>query len=421
MLSGLSRSMPELIAMRVLQGIGAGAVAPIILTLLSDLYTLEERAKVQGLFSGVWGVAGLGGPALGGVLTVHLSWRWVFFVSVPFAVVAFWVLARHVHEHVEEREVQPIDWSGAALLACGSSLLLLSVLGGADRGRFIEAGLIGLAVTLLVAFISQELRAADPILPPDLMTRPTIAAAIVGNFLIGGLMLAIDMFIPLYIQGVRGGSAEQAGAIITPLFVAWSISVTIAAQIVVRLGFRRTCLLGSAIIALGSLALIAGASQPERCIPAFFAGMVLIGLGMGPTALSFLLSVQNSVPWNRRGVATGAVAFFRMIGGALGVGVLGAVQGFSLARRLAATRGIDLNAALRPETHYLLSRGQLETVQAALGASLWDVFLLMFIVTLLSLTCSLWLPAGRAVSRVGRTETEDWDDLPRAMPAAVEV
>src|SRR5690242_12782162 len=116
MLSGMARSMPELIAMRVVQGLGAGAVGPIVLTMLGDLFTLQERAKVQGWFSAVWGVSSLAGPALGGVLTDQLSWRWVFFVTVPFAVISAWILIRHVHEKVEHREVLPIDWVGAVLL-----------------------------------------------------------------------------------------------------------------------------------------------------------------------------------------------------------------------------------------------------------------------------------------------------------------
>jgi hypothetical protein len=248
------------------------------------------------------------------------------------------------------------------------------------------------------------------------MAQPTIAAAIVGNFLIGALLLSIDMFIPLFVQGVRGGDAALAGATITPLFVTWSVSVAIAAKVVVRLGFRGTSLLGSALISAGVLALVAGATWPAWYRSLFLSGMVLVGLGMGPAALSFLLSVQNAVPWGRRGVATGSVAFFRSIGGALGVGVLGAINGYELARRLAGFTGIDLNAALRPESHSLLAPGQLLAVQDALGSSLRDLFLVMFVLTLLTMACGLWLPAGRAVSRVGRSEPRD-EPAPALRPA----
>ena len=397
MLSGLSRSMPELIAMRVLQGLGAGAVAPIVLTLLGDLFTLEQRARVQGWFSAVWGVSSLAGPALGGELTDRLSWRWVFFVSVPFGVVAAWILARHVHEKVERDEVRPIDWPGALLLAAGSTLLL-AVLNGDGRSWARGARLMAGAVVLLVLFVHRERRAADPILPIDLVVAPHVAAAIAGSFLIGVLLFALDTYIPLFVQGVRGGSATQAGRTITPLFLMWSMSVAIAAAVVVRFGFRRMAVIGTVLIASGLIELAVGASRPEWSGPLFLSGMVVIGLGFGPASLSYILAVQHAVAWGRRGVATGAITFFRTMGGALGVGVLGALLGFALSRRLAASRtaGIDVAAALRPATHARLTPEQLHVVQDALGRSLRDLFLQMFALAVLAIICSIGLPGGRA-------------------------
>ncbi|MBV8611704.1 MAG: MFS transporter [Singulisphaera sp.] len=397
-LSGLSRSMPELIAMRVIQGLGAGAVAPIVITLLGDLFTLEQRARVQGWFSAVWGVSSLAGPALGGELTDRLSWRWVFFVTVPFGVVAAWILARHVHEKVERDEVRPIDWPGALLLTAGSTLLLLAVLNGDGRSWARGARLMAGAVVLLVLFIRRERRAADPILPIDLVVAPHIAAALAGSFLIGVLLFALDTYIPLFVQGVRGGSATQAGRMITPLFLMWSISVAIAAVVVVRFGFRRTAVVGSILIALGVSELALGASRPAWSGPLFLSGMVVIGLGFGPTSLSYILAVQHAVAWGRRGVATGAITFFRTMGGALGVGVLGASLGLALSHRLAASRaaGIDVAAALRPETHARLMPEQLHAVQDALGRSLRDLFFQMFALAVLAILCSIGLPDGRA-------------------------
>lgn len=402
MLSGLSRSMPELIAMRVVQGLGAGAVAPMVLTMLGDLFTLRERARVQGLFSGVWGVSSLAGPALGGVLTDELSWRWVFFVTVPFSVVAALILVVYVRERVERDRSVPIDWMGSALLAGGSALLLLAVLGGAERPWPASAALAAGAAGLLATFAWWEhARAADPVLPIDLVAHPPIAAAIGGSFLIGALLFGLDTYIPLYIQGVLGGSAKDAGFAITPLFLTWSVSVAVAAAVVVRFGFRSTALVGSTLIASGVLAIAAGAHWPALARGLFIGGMVVIGLGMGPTSLSYILGVQNLVDWNRRGVATGAITFFRTIGGALGVGLLGATLAWQLAGRLAPVRaaGLDVTAALRPETHALLPPDQLRLVQAALGISLRDVFLQMFALSLLAILCSSRLVAGRAADR----------------------
>ena len=412
-LSGRATSMPELIAMRVVQGLGAGAVGPIVLTLLGDLFTLEERAKVQGLFSAVWGISSVAGPWLGGYLTDNLSWRWVFYVTVPFAAVAAWVLVRHVNEDIRRDERKPIDWAGASLLASGSTLLLLAILRGPGGSSAIGIALMAAGLALLVGFVAVERRAIDPILPLDLFSRVPIASAFAGSFLIGVLLFGIDTYIPLYVQGVLGGKATEAGEVITPLFFSWALSVAVAAKVVVRLGFRTTAVVGMGMIALGIGGLAWGADHPSRALSMFKWSLVVIGFGFGPASLSCILGVQNEVDWNRRGVATGAVTFFRVLGGALGVGVMGATLAFEFSRRLtsAGAIGLDVVAALRPETHQLLSADQLGLIQSALGRTLRDVFLQMLAVAIVAIFCSVGLAAGRAVSRVESASPKPEDDL----------
>jgi len=410
-LSGMAQSMPQLIAMRVVQGLGAGAVGPIVLTMLGDLFTLEERARVQGLFSAVWGVSSLAGPALGGVLTDQLSWRWVFFVTVPFAAVSAWILLTQVRETVRDREVLPIDWAGAALLSSASVALLTVVLRGREQSAAGGTALVVGTLVLVYLFVRREGRAADPVLPLDLLRDSHTAAAFGGSFLIGAILFGIDTYIPLFVQGVKGGTATEAGRTITPLFLSWAVSVAVAARVVVRLGFRRTAVFGSAFVGLGTLALAAGAAYPPAYKPFFLVGMVIIGLGFGPASLCTILGVQNAVPWGRRGVATGAVLFFRTMGGALGVGLLGASLGVELSSRLAATPGVEIAAALRPETHKLLTPAQLSAVQDALGRSLRDVFLEMVVMAAMVAVFSRGLQGGRAVSHddAGATPGPDAD------------
>lgn len=394
MLSGLAQNMGQLIAMRTLQGLGAGAVGPIVLTILGDIFTLEERARVQGLFSAVWGISSVAGPILGGYLTDHLGWRWVFLVSVPFAFLAIGMLVFHVDEPARERTVAPIDWAGAGLLTTGMTVLLWVVLDGARLETSWTLALMGLTGGLLVLFVIRERKAADPILPLDLLARPTIAAALVGSFMIGAILFGLEVYVPLFVQGVRGGAATQAGRALMPLFLAWAVSVAVAARAVVRFGFRRAGIVGSMLIVLGNLLLVAGAVAPEWSRVCFGVGLAVVGFGMGPASLCMILAVQHSVTWGQRGVATGAVTFLRTIGGAIVVGLLGALLAHGLGLRLIAAGAIDVDvaAALRPETHGLLSRDVLLLVQDKLGLGLRDVYLVIAGLGLGTLVCALWLP-----------------------------
>jgi multidrug resistance protein len=409
MLSGTSQSMGQLIAMRTIQGLGAGAVAPIVLTLLGDMFTLQERARIQALFSTVWGLSSIGGPLIGGWLTMYINWRWVFFVGVPFAAVAFIMLAVYLHERLEHRKVAPIDWAGAALLTSGLSALLLIVLDGASLGPRISL-LLGVAtIGLLVGFVFRELRAEDPILPMELMIRPVIASSVIGNFLVGGILFGVETFVPLFIQGVRGGNAQEAGQALTPMFLTWAVSVVFAARAVVRWGFRRGGMFGGGLVGLGMLGLVAGAIFPAWSRVAFALALAVVGTGMGPVSLSFILAVQHAVSWGQRGVATGAVIFFRTIGGAIGVGILGGALGWELGHLLAAAgaAGIDVGAALRPETHLQLGTRDLALVQSGLGRALRDVYIQMFVLALGTLVCTSWLPGKSATEkeRSPRTST----------------
>ncbi|WP_165227437.1 MFS transporter [Aquisphaera insulae] len=407
MLSGTSQTMGQLIAMRTLQGLGAGAVGPIVLTLLGDLFTLRERARIQGLFSAVWGLSSIGGPVIGGWLTMQMSWRWVFFVSVPFAAVAMLMLVVCLHEKVERRVVAPIDWAGAGLLTAGLSTLLLIVLDGSALGLRADLLLGVLTAVLLVGFVFRELRAEDPILPMDLMVRPVIAASLVGNFLVGGILFGLETFVPLFIQGVRGGSPGEAGSALTPLFLAWAISVAFAAKATVRWGFRRGGMIGAVMIGLGLLGLVAGSLDPRWTRFAFTAALAAVGTGMGLTSLSFILAVQHAVSWGQRGVATGAAIFFRTIGGAIGVGVLGAALAWRLGRLLAAAGagGIDVAVVLRPDDHHTIPAESLAAVQAALGQSLSAVYVLIATLGLGTLICAAGLP-GRGAAQADGTADE---------------
>src|SRR6059058_2925586 len=253
-LCGAAQSMEQLIIFRAIQGLGAGAVLPIVLTIIGDIFELKERARVQGLFSGVWGVSIVIGPALGGLIVDHFSWRWVFFINVPFGILSCLLLALALKENVE-RKKQKLDYIGTLTLTGSIVALLFFLLQGGTTWPWLSLpsfGLLVLCLVLVAAFLFQEQRAPDPILPLSLFTNRIIAVSSLGGIVLGILMFGITSYVPLFVQGVQGGTATSAGITLGPLLLAWPIAATISGRVVIRYGYRFTSVLGMAFAAIGT-------------------------------------------------------------------------------------------------------------------------------------------------------------------------
>ncbi len=334
---GLARSMPQLIAARGLQGLGAAGLVPIALTVSGDLFSLEERARVQGLFSSVWGTASLVGPLLGAWMTMTLGWRSIFTINIPLGIVAFTLVATQMIESRAPR-ADPLDLAGAATLAGGVTALLFAVLhrpGGAGMGLAARVVLFAAAVAALALFARLQARRAHPLIPPGLFRRIETAAPYLGGVLLGTTIFGVDTFVPLFVQGARGGTAGAAGAVVTPLVFFWAASATLAARLIVRFGFRRTARWGAILILVGLGGLLAGAVA-NASVPWISAACAVVGAGLGPSSMSQVLAIQHVVAERERGVATSLVPFFRAIGGSIGVGALGGLLAAGLERRLGA-------------------------------------------------------------------------------------
>jgi len=330
-----ARSMPQLIAARAIQGLGAAGLIPIALTVSADLYSLEERARIQGLFSGVWGFAALVGPLVGAWLTVTFGWRSIFSINIPLGLVAIGLVATQM---IESRSEQPgeLDLAGSAALAVGVTALLFGVL-HAPEGRAPAAALrIGIflfGAAALWLFVRIQRRSSDPLVPPDLFRTWDTVAPYLAGILLGTTIFGVDTFVPLFVQGARGGTPGAAGAVITPLIFFWAISATIGARLVVRFGFRASTRLGAILVLVGLSGLFAGALA-GAAVPWISAACGMVGLGLGPCSISQILAIQHVVPERRRGVATSLAPFFRTVGGSLGVGALGGILSAGLSRRL---------------------------------------------------------------------------------------
>ncbi|MFI1911851.1 MDR family MFS transporter [Nocardia sp. NPDC020380] len=325
LLCGLATGMVGLIIFRAVQGIGAGAVGPMSMTIAGDLYTVEERAKVQAYLASVWAASSVLGPLLGGVFSEYVSWRWIFLINLPLAAVAAWMILRKFTESAP-RQRHRIDYLGAGLLTVGAGALILALLEGGQAWGWTSATSIGLFVAgaaVLVLFGWVEQHAANPILPLWIFTRRVIVASSLISLLVGAVLLGLTSYVPTFAQGVLGSGALLAGLTVGALTLGWPVSASQAGKVYLRIGFRNTALIGSVIATLGAATLLL--VDRDSSLLQVAAGCFVVGLGMGLVASPTLIAAQSSAEWSERGVVTSTNMFARNIGSAVGVAVFGAV------------------------------------------------------------------------------------------------
>lgn len=324
-LCGFAWSMPALIAFRALQGLGAGAVQPMSITILGDIYSLAERARVQGYVASVWAVSSVVGPGLGGLFAQFDAWRWVFFINIPLCLLSGWMLVRHFHEKVERRSHR-IDYLGAGLLAVSMTLLILAVLEGGQAwawNSWQSIGAFGVGGALLVAFVLVERRASEPILPLWVFTRPLLLTTTIVGLGVGALIIGLTSYVPTYLEGSLGVMPLIAGLALAALTLGWPMSAAFSGHFYLRIGFRNTALVGAVVTLVGAALLAGFAATPSVALVSI--ASFIIGLGMGLLASSTLIAAQSSVEWNERGVVTGTNMFARSLGSAVGVAIFGAI------------------------------------------------------------------------------------------------
>ena len=391
-LSGLSRTFGQLVLFRAIQGLGAGGVQPVAITITGDIYNLEERGRIQGIFSGVWALSSLVGPLLGGLITDALSWRWIFFINIPFGLLSAWLLQIWLREETPRRQ-HKLDILGTVSLTASVTLLLLALLEGPSAwgwGDVRTVGLLAGSLASFAVFLWQERRAPEPMLPLDLFRNRLIAVSSAGNLLVGVLLFALTAYVPMFGQGVLGGTAVDAGTILAPILIGWPIASTIAGRLLLRVGYRAMALSGGVLIILGSgLLAFTGAGTGRLQI---MISMMIVGLGLGFTSMPYLLGVQNAVPWQRRGVATSSVQFFRNIGGAVAVAALGALLSSRL--QSVAGPGVSADPLLDPALRARLAPATLHHLTAALLHGLQGVFVALAGFAVASLLVATLFPRG---------------------------
>jgi EmrB/QacA subfamily drug resistance transporter len=395
-LCGAAQSMGELIAFRALQGLGAGGLLPLSQAAIADLFSPRERGRYQGYVGAMWATAAVAGPLLGGTLTDAASWRWIFLINLPLGAIALGVVVRTMRVRSAVREHR-IDYAGAIVLSAAIAALLLACVWGGTTYPWGSAQVLGvgaLGLALLAVFLAIERRVAEPLLPLALFGQRTFAVSSAATFVIGAVLFGVTIYAPVYVQGVIGASATNAGVVLIPLSFGWVAASMTSGQVIARTGrYRWFPVVGSALVLAGAALLTTLGTGSSQLVASAF--LLLIGLGMGTMFQTYVIATQNSVDVSRLGVATAALQFFRSMGGSVAVAALGTL----LANRLAVELPAQLGAAApRVDSQRLLQGGAnvpgalLEGTRAALAASLHWTFIAVVPLAAAGLALAFWLP-----------------------------
>ncbi|MGW4152628.1 MDR family MFS transporter [Micromonospora chersina] len=411
LLAGLSQNMTQLIVTRGVQGLGAGGLLTLAFTIISDVVPPRERGRYQGLFGAVFGISSVAGPLVGGYFA-ETNWRWIFYINVPLAILAI-VVCYHVMRLVPfQRREHSVDWVGAGLLVAGVSCLLLALSWGGNEYAWGSGVIIGLFVAgavLGVLFVLQEARVEEPILPLRLFRSPTFALANSAGFVLGLVMFGSIIFIPLYLQIVKGASPTRSGLLMLPMMAGIIFTSIITGRAMSRIGrYKWFPVAGAAVLVAGML--LFRQLQVATSLWVAFGFMVVIGVGLGLCMQSLILAVQNAVDLRDLGAGTSSATFFRSLGGSFGVAILGAVLSSRLTgelagrlpaaiaqlppdQRAAVAAGGGANISINdPATIMALPGPVRAAIQASFVESLHLVFLTTGLVAILAVVVTLLMP-----------------------------
>ncbi|WP_028559553.1 MDR family MFS transporter [Paenibacillus pinihumi] len=410
-LCGMANGMTELILFRALQGIGGGAIMPLCFAVIFDIFPIEKRGKMNGLFGAVFGLSSVFGPLAGAFFTDYVDWRWVFYINVPFGIIAV-LLIILFYKEAGEKKKQVIDWGGAVLLtATILSLMFALELGGKtyawDSVQIL--GLFAAFVVLLIVFLIVEGKVANPIIPLHLFKNKVFTASQVCSFLYGAILISGATYIPIFVQGVYGGSASSAGQTLTPMMLGVVASSAIGGRFVTKFVFRNIMLVSAAILIISLFMLGTIDADTHRWIVTLY--MIFVGLGIGVSFVIFNIATLHGISPQYKGAATSLVVFFRTIGSALGVTIFGVIQTTRLKDNIAAVlpdpaqaeKFGDPQALLNPAVRQMFPAEILQRMIAGLADSI--AFLFEWSVALPVVAVIFILMLGRArVPKGAQTE-----------------
>lgn len=379
-LCGISGNMYQLIGFRAIQGLGAGAIFTVTYTIVGDVFTLAERAKVQGWLGTVWGVASLAGPFLGGFLIEYLSWHWIFFINLPFGILSIVLLQKNLDEHLEKKEVK-IDYAGAAVLSAAILSFLFGTLSKGDNSSWystINIAAFSFTVIMFILFYFIEKKALEPIIPFKIFTRMNIIVNVI-SFLSAAVLIGVDVYMPIYAQNILGFSPTIAGLSMAPMSVAWTLSAVLLSKAIPKYGERAVVALSMLIILISCVLLATLHINSTIMLVVIYSFIMGFGFGGGFTTLTIV--VQSSVEYNTRGAATAANSLVRTIGQTIGVSILGSIVNLSIVNYF-VNLGIK---GVKPDNLYssaaVNNNLSVEHVKASIYSGVHIVFIILIIIT----------------------------------------
>lgn len=415
---GTATSMPQLIAFRAFQGLGGGVLMSLVFVIVGDLFAPADRGRIQGVIAAVFGMSSVIGPTLGGFITDTLSWNWIFYINLPISIPLIIAMSLFFPRIAPTPMNRSIDILGIVTLIATIIPLMLALSFAGESGWTSPSVVILLAVSLgaVILFVMVEMRNSNPIMPLHIYTNPVLAVTILATFVTGFGMFGGIIFIPLFFQGVLGASATSSGSFLTPMMLGTVVGASISGQVVSRFGSYRWPGLAGVVMMSTGMFLLSTTSE-NTTYPIAIAFIVLLGFGLGFTFPSFTIAAQNAVEHRFLGIATSTVQFYRTIGGALGLALLGSLMANRFQSNLSDTLPPELLERLGPERiseiaenpaamvnpdaiNGLMSRldlsqsattAMLEGLRSALASSLSSVYLATFFILIVSVVIVLFL------------------------------
>lgn len=388
-LCGLSRSMYQLIAFRALQGLGAGAIFTVTYTIVGDVFTLSERAKVQGWVSSTWGIASLLGPFLGGFLIDCLSWHWIFFINIPFGILSIILIQKNLKESFE-RKRHKIDYAGTALLSAAIISLLYGVMARGKNSYSIMISLIFTAV-FLVAFYFVERKAEEPIIPFEIFTRINAIVNVI-SFLSSAVLIGVDVYIVIYMQNVLGFNATISGLAMAPMSVAWLLSSVVLGKAIPKYGEKVVTTFSTSVLLL-SCALLPTLKVNSPLILVIIY-VFIMGFGFGGSFTTLTIVVQSSVDYSKRGAATASNSLLRTLGQTIGVSIFGSIFNFYIVKYFndLGIKGVNPNdLSSKASAGYGIS---IDQIRSSLTSGLHVIFIALILITAICMVLSFTLSSG---------------------------